>query len=211
MGRTRSNSPAKKDAGTARTSSPCSSKKTSNNVTEQCKEEGGDTTTKAAATVPTTPQVTRSKASTQAKLPTKGGGNDNSIGANENNKGKIVDEQNLSKNDELKSDEKEESKDGREESEEIGMGSNGKPDSHTKSKKTSGMETIDDKIEPEIDGSGKSSDELSLSSHQSSKTKAFNAGKLYIQFSCSYFDSNKCFFFLDKMRKFPKEIIEKVR
>ena len=158
MGRTRSNSPAKKDAGTARTSSPRSSKKTSNNVKEQCKEEGGDTTTKAAVTVPTTPRVTRSKASTQAKLPTKWGVNDDPIGANESNKGKSVDEQNLSKNGESKSDKKEESKDGREESEEIGMRSNGKPDLHTKSKKTSGTETIDDEIEPEIDGSGKSSD-----------------------------------------------------
>ena len=145
-----------------------------------------------------------------SKIAYKGRGNDDSIGANESNKGKIVDEQNLSKNDKSKSDEKEESKDGREESEEIGMGSNGKPDSHTKSKKTSGMKKIDDKIEPEVDGPGKSSDESSLSSHQSSKTKEFNADKLYIQFSCSYFDSNKCSFFADEMRKFPKELIEKV-
>ena len=63
--------------------------------------------------------MTRSKASTQAKLPTKGGVDDDSIGANESNKGKIVDEQNLSKNDESKLYEKEESKDDREESEEI--------------------------------------------------------------------------------------------
>ena len=65
--------------------------------------------------------------------------------------------------------------------------------------------------EPEIDGSEKSGDESSLSSNASRKSKAFNKGELYIVFSCSYFDSNKCSFFADEMRKFPKELVEKVR
>ena len=49
--------------------------KTSDKVTEDCKDEGGDTTTKVAATVPTPPRVTRS----QNKL----GATNNKMTANE--------------------------------------------------------------------------------------------------------------------------------
>ena len=109
----------------------------------------------------------------------------------------------MGKGNKLQSDDAEESNDGE-------IQSNVKGDLTTKQKTTSAAKTSINETEVEIDGSGKSSDESSLSSNPSRKSKAFNKGKLYIVFSCSYFDSNNFSFFSDEMRKFPKELVEKV-
>ena len=59
MGRPRSNSPPKKNTATAPTSSPRTSPRKIDKATELSKAESGDTTKKAAATLPTSPRVTR--------------------------------------------------------------------------------------------------------------------------------------------------------
>ena len=213
MRRPRSNSPPKKTTATAPTSSPCTSPRKSDKATEQSKAGGGDTTTKAAATVPTPPRVTRSQNKSGATgnvTNTKDG--DNLTDAKNDGENKISDaenptgaENNLGDDNNFQLDGANEGNDKQEEEPKR------KTTKEPKSKATSAAKTIHNETEPEIDGSEKSGDESSLSSNASRKTKAFNAGKLYIILSCSYFDSNKCSFFADEMRKFPKELVEKVR
>ena len=213
MERPRSKSPPKTNTATAPTSSPRTSPRKRDEAKEERKEEGGDTTTKAAATVPTLPRVTRSQATIEAKKNTKGGDNADQKDANDN--------RTENDNDKIITDGKSLSvagDDNKSQSDCLNEG-NDKQDKEPKrkttrdpkSKATSAAKTIHNETEPKIDGSEKSGDELSLSSNASRKTKVFNAGKLHIILSCSYFDSNKCSFYADKMRKFPKELVEKVR
>ena len=197
----------------APTSSPRTSPRKRDEAKEERKEDGGATMTKAEAMVPTPPRVTRSRKNSGATgdVPSTKDG-DNLTDAKSDGENKISDaenptgaENNLGDDNEFQLDGANEGDDKQEEEQER------KTTRDPKSKATSAAKRIHHETEPEIDGSGKSSDESSLSSNRSSKTKAFNKGKLYIQFSCSYFDSNKCSFFADEMRKFPKELVEKVR
>ena len=211
MGRPRSKSPPKTNTATAPTSSPRTSPRKRDEAKEERKDDGVDTMTKAAATVPTPPRVTRSRKNSgvTGDVPSTKDG-DNLTDAKKDGENKISDaenptgaENNLGDDNEFQSDGANAGNDKQEEEQER------KTTRDPKSKATSAAKNHE--TEPEIDGSEKSGDESSLSINASRKSKAFNKGKLYIVFSCSYFDSNKCSFFADEMRKFPKELVEKVR
>ena len=167
--------------------------------------------TKAATTVPTPPRVTRSRKHSGATgdVPnTKD--NEDRIDTENDDEKKIAGDKNPTGTEDVLGESNKAQSDGADKGDDKKQSDNNQ-DQDPKSKTTSAAKSIHHETEPEIDGSGKSSDESSLSSNRSRKSKAFNKGELYIVFSCSYFDSNKYSFFADETRKFPKELVEKVR